>query len=167
MTDKEQRLTIWYEEMDGSDYPLVGKKNANLGEMIKAGIPVAPGFAITVHANDKFITDTGIKTELAKKLPELGEVTYETAKEASDFAIKLMEAADLPRDLEESILSTTGSSAVDTPAPPVLWRCGAAVRSRCRVKWRLISTFAARGTSSLMSRNAGQARTTPRPSCTG
>ena len=48
MTDKEQRLTIWYEEMEGADYPLVGKKNANLGEMIKAGIPVSPGFAITV-----------------------------------------------------------------------------------------------------------------------
>ncbi len=104
MTAKEERLTIWYEEMDGSDYPLVGKKNANLGEMIKAGIPVAPGFAITIHANDKFITDTGIKAKLAEKLPGLGQVTYDTAKEASDFAMKLIEATPLPLDLEEAIL---------------------------------------------------------------
>ena len=74
MTDRAQRLTIWYEEMDGSDYPLVGKKNANLGEMVKAGIPVAPGFAITIYGNDRFITETGIKAHLEKKLPELGEV---------------------------------------------------------------------------------------------
>ncbi len=105
MTDKEKRLTIWYEEMEGADYPLVGKKNANLGEMIKAGIPVSPGFAITILANDKFITDTGIKAELEKWLPELGEVTYESAKEASDFAMSLIERTELPADLEEAILS--------------------------------------------------------------
>ena len=53
MTEKEKRFTLWYDEMDGSDFPLVGKKNANLGEMIKAGIPVSPGFAITIYANDE------------------------------------------------------------------------------------------------------------------
>ena len=55
MEEKEKRLTLWYEETDGKDFPLVGKKNANLGEMIKAGIPVSPGFAITIHANDQFL----------------------------------------------------------------------------------------------------------------
>ena len=105
MTDKEKRLTIWYEEMDGKDYPLVGKKNANLGEMIKAGIPVAPGFSVTIYANDKFITDTGIRVQLEKKLPELGEVTFETAKEASEFAIGLIEREELPADLREAVLS--------------------------------------------------------------
>jgi phosphoenolpyruvate synthase/pyruvate phosphate dikinase len=40
MVPKEERLTIWYDEMDGNDFNLVGKKNANLGEMTKAGIPV-------------------------------------------------------------------------------------------------------------------------------
>ncbi|HUJ69075.1 MAG TPA: PEP/pyruvate-binding domain-containing protein [Syntrophorhabdales bacterium] len=105
MTDKEKRMAIWYEELDGNDYPLVGKKNANLGEMIKAGIPVAPGFAITILANDRFITETGIKEKLAAKLPELGEVTYETAKEAGDFAVDLIENTALPPDLEAELLS--------------------------------------------------------------
>ena len=129
MTDREQRLTIWYEEMDGNDYPLVGKKNANLGEMIKAGIPVAPGFAITIHANDKFITDTGIKAELEKKLPDLGEVTYETAKEASEFAIKLIENAALPPDLEEALLADYRKliSRYPTSACPVAVRSSGSV----------------------------------------
>jgi len=106
MTEKEGRFTIWYDELDGNDYPLVGKKNANLGEMIKAGIPVAPGFAITIFANDRFIAETGIKEKLTAKLPDLGEVTYETAKEASDFAIGLIEKTALPPDLQAEILSS-------------------------------------------------------------
>ncbi len=105
MTDREKRLTIWYEEMSGSDYPLVGKKNANLGEMIKAGIPVAPGFAITIYANDRFIEETGIKAAIEKRLPELGPVTFETAQVASVFAIGLIEAAGLPADVEDAIVA--------------------------------------------------------------
>ncbi|MGD0230581.1 MAG: PEP/pyruvate-binding domain-containing protein [Syntrophorhabdales bacterium] len=129
MTDKEKRLTIWYEEMDGKDYPLVGKKNANLGDMIKAGIPVAPGFAITIYANDRFITDTGIKKHLEERLPELGKVTYETAKDASDFAIGLIESTDLPPEVEDAILSAyrqlCGRCA--SPACPVAVRSSGSV----------------------------------------
>ncbi|HVN22551.1 MAG TPA: PEP/pyruvate-binding domain-containing protein [Syntrophorhabdales bacterium] len=105
MTEKEKRLTIWYDEMDGNDFPLVGKKNANLGEMIKAGIPVAPGFCITIYANEKFIVDTGIKSELEKLLTELGQVTFETAKQASETGIRLIENAQVPSDIEEDILA--------------------------------------------------------------
>lgn len=125
MTDKEKRLTIWYEEMDGSDYPLVGKKNANLGEMIKAGIPVAPGFAITIYANDRFVTETGVKAKLTEKLPELGKVTYETAKEASEFAVGLIENASLPSDLEEAVLTDYRKLVSRYPTSP----CPVAVRS--------------------------------------
>ena len=129
MTDKEKRLTIWYEEMDGSDYPLVGKKNANLGEMIKAGIPVAPGFAITIFANDKFISDAGIKRELEKKLPGLGEVAYDTAKEASQFAMKLIEDATLPADIQDAILTGYKElcSRCKVPACPVAVRSSGSV----------------------------------------
>ena len=129
MTDKEKRLTIWYEEMEGADYPLVGKKNANLGEMIKAGIPVSPGFSVTICANDKFITDTGIKSELEKRLPDLGEVTYESAKEASDFAVGLIEQTDLPADLEDAILSayTQLCERCGLPACPVAVRSSGSV----------------------------------------
>jgi pyruvate, water dikinase len=105
MVEKEKLFTLWYDEMEGKDFTFVGKKNANLGEMIRAGIPVAPGFAITIFANDKFITDTGIKTELEKYLRELGQVTYESAKEASEVAIKLIENAQIPLDIEADILS--------------------------------------------------------------
>ncbi|MCX5816889.1 MAG: hypothetical protein NTX75_11725 [Proteobacteria bacterium] len=105
MADKTERFTLWYEETDGKDFPLVGKKNANLGEMIKAGIRTSPGFSVTIAANEKFIIDTGIKEKLGKYLEGLGEATYETTKKASAYAISLIESAALPAEIEDDILA--------------------------------------------------------------
>jgi pyruvate,water dikinase len=96
MSDKESRILFWYEELEGADFPLVGKKNANLGEMLKGGIRTAPGFALTLHANDLFMTETGIKAELATYLESLGEATLEACKQASDFAVARIEEATVP-----------------------------------------------------------------------
>jgi len=105
MPGNETMYTLWYEESDGKDFNFVGKKNANLGEMIKAGIRVSPGFSVTIFANDKFITDTGIKEKIEAYLKDLGPVTFETTKKASGYAIDLIESAKIPADIEEDILS--------------------------------------------------------------
>jgi len=36
-------LVMWFGDLRKTDIPLVGGKNANLGEMISAGLPVPPG----------------------------------------------------------------------------------------------------------------------------
>jgi len=77
MSDKEKRILLWYDELEGSDFPLVGKKNANLGEMLKGGVRTSPGFALTLYANELFITETGVKAELSTYLDSLGEATLE------------------------------------------------------------------------------------------
>jgi pyruvate,water dikinase len=104
MGEKEKRYILWYDEMEGSDYPFVGKKNSNLGEMIKAGIPVSHGFAITIYANDQFLILSGIKSEIEKQIVSLGQVTYETAKKASAIAMDLIEKAPMPAVIEREIL---------------------------------------------------------------
>ena len=105
MSGNDTRYTLWYEETEGKDFEFVGKKNANLGEMIKAGIRVSPGFSITIYANDRFITDTGIKAKIEAYLKELGSVTFETTKKASEYSIDLIESAKIPDEIEEDILS--------------------------------------------------------------
>ena len=105
MTGKEQRFTLWYDETEGNDFPLVGKKNANLGEMIKAGIPVSPGFAITIYANDQFLILTGIRERIEKQIEALGQVSFETAKAASAISMELIESAAMPAVLEDDILA--------------------------------------------------------------
>ena len=103
MVEKEKRITIWYDELEGKEFNLVGKKNANLGEMIKAGIRVSPGFALTIYANDLFITETGIKKEIDKYLKDLGEVTYEKSLKASEFVVNLIENATIPSAVSDEV----------------------------------------------------------------
>ncbi|WP_370325637.1 PEP/pyruvate-binding domain-containing protein [Euzebya sp.] len=43
---------IWYDEYDETDRARVGGKNASLGTMMAAGLPVPPGFAVTTDAYD-------------------------------------------------------------------------------------------------------------------
>lgn len=44
------RFIVWFNDYRPEDRPRVGGKNAGLGEMMEAGLPVPPGFAVTVDA---------------------------------------------------------------------------------------------------------------------
>ena len=57
---KAEKIILWFEEITKEDIPLVGGKCANLGEMMKIGIPVPPGFAISAYAYKRFLEETGI-----------------------------------------------------------------------------------------------------------
>ncbi|RLG04981.1 MAG: phosphoenolpyruvate synthase [Thaumarchaeota archaeon] len=104
--DKAKKLILWFEELTKDDIPLVGGKNANLGEMLKAGIPVPPGFAVTAYAYKRFIEETGIKDQIYKILKE--EVPATAAKpedymEASRRIRELIEKTPMPKEIEEAI----------------------------------------------------------------
>ena len=103
MTDKEKKLALWYRELQGQDYPLVGKKNANLGEMLKNDIRISPGFALTLYANEIFVKESGVSDELDRFLKDLGEVTPEKSKKASEFAMHLIENAEVPPSVRDCI----------------------------------------------------------------
>jgi pyruvate,water dikinase len=100
-------LVIWFENLRKTDIPSVGGKNANLGEMISAGIPVPPGFAITAYAYKKFIDETGIATRIYEVIQETVKdkndpVQYE---EASVKIRKLIESTAMPKDIENAVKS--------------------------------------------------------------
>ncbi len=104
--EKARKLVLWFEELCKEDVPLVGGKCANLGEMLRAGIPVPPGFAVTAYAYKKFIEETGIKDKIYEILKE--EVSGEAAKpedymEASKRIRELIESTPMPEDVEEAI----------------------------------------------------------------
>ncbi|MDH5441205.1 MAG: hypothetical protein OEY31_11450, partial [Candidatus Bathyarchaeota archaeon] len=70
MMSQGEKLVLWFEELAKGDIPLVGGKNANLGEMTKAGIPVPPGFAISAYAYDRFIEETSIAEKIYRIIQE-------------------------------------------------------------------------------------------------
>jgi len=101
---KEKRI-LWFEELTKNDIPLVGGKNANLGEMIQEKIPVPPGFAITAHAYEEFITKTGIAEKIYTIIDETvtdlnNPKQYE---EASKKIRRVIESTSMPPEIEKSI----------------------------------------------------------------
>jgi len=102
--DKATRLILWFEELTKDDVPLVGGKNANLGELIKAGIPVPPGFAVTAYAYKKFIEETGIKDKIYEIIREtVKEGKPEEYQEASKKIRELIERTPMLEEIRKAI----------------------------------------------------------------
>lgn len=105
MMNKQEKLILWFEEVRKEDVSLVGGKNANLGEMMNAGIPVPPGFAITAYAYKEFITETRIAEKIYEIIKE--RVTDpnnpEQYEQASKEIRKLIEATPIPKEIENEI----------------------------------------------------------------
>ena len=53
------KYVLLFEECDLSMVNRVGGKCASLGELMKAQIPVPPGFAITTDAYEQFLDENG------------------------------------------------------------------------------------------------------------
>ncbi len=100
-------LVLWFESLRKTDIPSVGGKNANLGEMTSAGIPVPPGFAITAFSYKRFIEETGI----ASKIYEIIKETVTNPNDPKQFEIaskkirELVEATPMPKDIENAARS--------------------------------------------------------------
>lgn len=72
---KEERNILWFDELGIGDIPMVGGKNASLGEMYVSltglGVKIPYGFAVTAHAYRTFIEDSGIKSRIREILSDL------------------------------------------------------------------------------------------------
>ena len=60
-------LIVWYDRYETAQKPLVGGKNASLGEMMVAELPVPPGFALTIDGYQQLWSDR----ELVKAVNDL------------------------------------------------------------------------------------------------
>ncbi|MFQ5758899.1 MAG: phosphoenolpyruvate synthase [Candidatus Bathyarchaeia archaeon] len=99
------KFVIWFEDLRKEDIPLVGGKNANLGEMTQAGIPVPPGFAVTAQAYEKFITETGIAEKIYKTIEETiaDAESPKQFEEASQSVRKIIESTPIPDEIQKPI----------------------------------------------------------------
>jgi pyruvate,water dikinase len=100
-------LIIWFENLRRKDVPIVGGKNANLGEMSNAGIPVPPGFAITAYSYKRFIEETGIASKIYEIIKEnvtnpIDPAQYEIA---SKKIRQLIESTPMPKEIADAIKS--------------------------------------------------------------
>lgn len=107
MSSAKKDLVSWFETLRVTDIPVVGGKNASLGEMIEAGLPVPPGFAITAYSYEKFIEETLLVEKIYKVITEI--ITDKNDPQLYDVASKkireLIEKSPMPKDIEAAIKS--------------------------------------------------------------
>ena len=96
---------LWFKDIDKNDIPLVGGKGANLGELVKAGIPVPDGFVVTAKAYFDFINSTSIKRKIMTELDGLDVEDSDKLMEASERIKLAIMQADIPKDIVEEIKS--------------------------------------------------------------
>ena len=72
---KSKKNILWLKDISLKDVPLVGGKNASLGEMYrnlsKEGVNIPDGFALTTRVYWRFLKDNGIDQELKKLFKDL------------------------------------------------------------------------------------------------
>ncbi len=107
MTEMKKDLVIWFEHLGKTDVPSVGGKNANLGEMINAGIPIPPGFAVTAYSYKKFIEETALSGKIYGVIKEtVTDLNDPKQHEAASKKIReLIESTPMPKDVEDAIRS--------------------------------------------------------------
>jgi pyruvate,water dikinase len=94
-----------FKDIDKGDVALVGGKNANLGEMIKAGFPVPPGFAITIHAYDLFLEENKIVDRIYKTLSSTDVDDPAQLQNASGSIKRLVQNGKMPDEVGREIIN--------------------------------------------------------------
>lgn len=90
-------------EIGKEDLPLAGGKGANLGEMIKAGLPVPEGFVLLVNSYNRFVEKNDLGKSIETLLTKFEDVHPEAIKEAVAEIQALIVGAEIPADIKEEI----------------------------------------------------------------
>ena len=104
--EKNGRYIRWFDTLSMKDVPVVGGKNASLGEMISSlkdeGIRVPDGFATTADAYRKFMREGGIEEDVTSLLDELenGKKTLDTVGKKIR---RLFTKTSFPEEVEEAL----------------------------------------------------------------
>ncbi len=111
---------LWFDEIELKDIPIVGGKNASLGEMrrelTKFGVNIPNGFAVTVHAYHDFLEkgifqewhDRKTKPNVPERIKEiLSDLNVEDMDELSEKGSRvrrLIYSLEFPREIVEEIV---------------------------------------------------------------
>jgi len=107
MHKKEENI-LWFKEITKKDTPIVGGKNASLGEMysklVKKGVNIPNGFALTSKAYWYYLKANKIDKKIKEIFEKFDPKSIKSLEETSKKAIKLIFEAEIPQDLEKDIL---------------------------------------------------------------
>lgn len=103
----EYRYVRWFEELTIDDIPIVGGKNASLGDMYREltpkGIDIPNGFAVTAEGYRYVLSSAGITDKLKEALSGLDTSNVEDLSRRGKKCRELVLNAGIPDDMWEEI----------------------------------------------------------------
>ena len=104
----ENPFILWFDEIGIKDVPLVGGKNASLGEMYQhlthKGVNVPNGFAITAEAYRHLLKEAGVEGAIREVLDGLDTHNIADLKRRGKKVREIILNSPFPKDLEEAII---------------------------------------------------------------
>jgi pyruvate,water dikinase len=99
----------WFEDITIDDVPLVGGKNASLGEMFRElarkGVKVPNGFAVTAAGYRHFIREAGLEELIRETLSDLDTRSLTNLSDRGRSVRDAILNATLPADLQKEIIT--------------------------------------------------------------
>jgi pyruvate,water dikinase len=104
---KSKYLVLWFENVGIDDVPLVGGKNASLGEMYrhltKKGVNVPNGFAVTASAYRRFLRHNKLEQKIKDTLKDLDTSNLHNLQEKGRKVRHLILDSEFPEELNHEI----------------------------------------------------------------
>ncbi len=106
--DKQTAFILPFKDISIEDVPLVGGKNAALGEMFTGltskGIRVPGGFAVTAHAYRVFLRENNLEEKIKRALSGLNTRSLANLQSRGKAARALLLSAKMPDELADAII---------------------------------------------------------------
>ncbi len=105
---RKNRYILWFKETGIKDIPLVGGKNASLGEMFQflnpKGVRIPNGFSVTAQAYNYFLRESGLRSRIKSILADLNTKNIHNLQERGHKVRQEILKATFPQDLQDEIL---------------------------------------------------------------
>ncbi|MDP2381494.1 MAG: phosphoenolpyruvate synthase [Nitrospirota bacterium] len=118
---QDKQLVKWFEELGIEDVPLVGGKNASLGEMYRElaakGVKVPNGFAVTAEAYRLFLKDAKLDAVIRSILNDLDTHDLTNLQQRGKQVRQAILAETLPPELADAITDAYDRLSKGLPEP--------------------------------------------------
>jgi pyruvate,water dikinase len=114
-------------ELSGDDAPRFGAKSASLGELLRAGISVPPGFALSTAAFDQFVDESQLRDTIEPALAGAATGDVDAVGAASRVIAEAMRCAPVPESVRAEVSRRYDEleAQVGAGSPPVAVRSSA------------------------------------------
>lgn len=106
--DKNTTFILWFDQLGIEDVPLVGGKNASLGEMYRnltpKGVRIPNGFAVTAYAYRYLLEKAGVKQHIREILADLDTTDMTNLAERGHKVREVIRHAEFPSELKNAIV---------------------------------------------------------------